>query len=134
VSPAKLVARKEASARDLDEAEVIVCLGPELPSEDIARGRALAEQAGAAVGGTRAVCERGDLPGNRQVGLLGRQVAPRLLVAVGVPGDTEELTGFVKAGVIAAVNHGEARMLEAGDVGAIVHWEAAIPALAGALE
>jgi electron transfer flavoprotein alpha subunit len=79
------------------------------------------------------VCERGDLPSNRQLGLLGRPVAPRLLVAVGVPGDTEELTGFVKARVIAGVNHGEAPMLAAADVGAIIHWEAAIPALAGAL-
>jgi electron transfer flavoprotein alpha subunit len=130
---AQLVDRKQAPARELDEAEVIVCLGSELPSEDIPRARALAEGAGAAVGATRAVCERGDLPSNRQLGLLGRPVAPRLLVAVGVPGDTEELTGFVKARVIAGVNHGEAPMLAAADVGAIIHWEAAIPALAGAL-
>ena len=130
---ARLVDRKDAPARELDEAEVIVCLGSELPSEDIPRARALAEAAGAAVGATRAVCERGDLPSNRQLGLLGRPVAPRLLVAVGVPGDTEELTGFVKARVIAGVNHGEAPMLAAADVGAIIHWEAAIPALAGAL-
>jgi electron transfer flavoprotein alpha subunit len=50
-----------------------------------------------------------------------------------VPGEFEELLGFVKSNVIAAVNHGEAPMLGAADVGAIIHWEAAIPALAGAL-
>jgi electron transfer flavoprotein alpha subunit len=130
---ATLVSRKETPARDLDEATVVVCLGSELASEDIPRARELAEQAGAAVGATRAVCERGDLPSNRQIGLFGRPVAPRLLVAVGVPGDTEELTGFVKAGVIAGINHGEAPMLNAADVAAIIHWEAAIPALAAAL-
>jgi electron transfer flavoprotein alpha/beta subunit len=130
---ARLVERKEAPAWDLDEADVVVCLGSELPSEDIPRARSLAESAGAAVGGTRTVCERGDLPRNRQLGLFGRPVAPRLLVAIGVPGDFEELTGFVKAAVIAAVNHGEAPMLAAADVGAVIHWEAAIPALAGAL-
>jgi len=128
---ARLVDRKDAPAWDLDEADIVVCLGSELPSGEIARARELAESAGAAVGGTRAVCERGDLPHNRQLGLLGRSVAPRLLVAVGVSGDFEELTGFVKAGVIAAVNHGEAPMLSAADVGAIIHWEAAVPALAG---
>lgn len=132
-SPAKLVERRDASARDLDEADVVVCLGSELSSGDIAKARALAEQTGAAVGATRAVCERGDLASNRQIGLFGRPVAPRLLVAVGVPGDTEELTGFVKASVIAGINHGEAPMLAAADIGAIIHWEAAIPALAGAL-
>src|SRR5439155_12171336 len=40
---AQLVDRKEAPARELDEAEVIVCLGSELPSADIPRARALAE-------------------------------------------------------------------------------------------
>ena len=124
---------KSAPARELDEAEVIVCLGSELPSEDIPRARQLAEQAGAAVGATRTVCARGDLPMNRAIGLFGRQVAPLLLVAVGVPGDVEEQTGFVKAGVVAAVNHAEAQMLGASDVGAIIHWEAAIPAFAGSL-
>jgi electron transfer flavoprotein alpha subunit len=130
---ARLIERKDVPARDLDEADVVVCLGSELPSEDIPRARELAESAGAAVGATRTVCERGDLPRNRQLGLFGRPVAPRLLVTVGVPGDTEELTGFVKARVLAAVNHGEAPMLAAADVGAIIHWEAAIPALAGGL-
>jgi electron transfer flavoprotein alpha subunit len=131
---ARLVDRKDASARDLDGAEVVVCLGSELPPEDIPRARELAESAGAAVGATRTVCERGDLPRNRQLGLLGRPVAPRLLVTIGVPGDTEELTGFVKAGVLAAVNHGEAPMLSAADIGAIIHWESAIPAFADALQ
>jgi electron transfer flavoprotein alpha subunit len=130
---AHVVERKAAPARDLDEADVVVCLGSELPSEDIPRARELAETAGAAVGATQAVCERGDLPRNRAIGLFGRPVAPRLLVAVGVPGATEELTGFVKANVIAAVNHGEAPMLSAADVGVIIHWENAIPAFAGAL-
>jgi len=131
---ARRAERKEAPARDLDEADVIVCLGSELAAEDIPRARELAEHAGAAVGATRTVCERGDLPRNRAIGLFGRQVAPRLLVAVGVPGDVEEQTGFVKAGVVAAVNHGEAPMLGSADIGAIIHWETAIPALAGALQ
>jgi electron transfer flavoprotein alpha subunit len=129
----RLVERREASARDLDESDVVVCLGSELPSEDIARAGELAESVGAAVGATREVCARGDLPHNRQIGGFGRPVAPRLLVAVRVPGDFEEQAGFVKAGVIAAVNHGEAPMLGGADVGAIIHWENAIPALAAAL-
>ncbi len=131
---AQLVERKDAPARDLDEADVVVCLGSELQPEDIPRARELAERAGAAVGATRTVCERGDLPRNRQLGLLGRPIAPRLNVTIGVPGDTEELTGFVKAGVLAAVNHGEAAMLSAADVGTVIHWESAIPAFAGALQ
>jgi electron transfer flavoprotein alpha subunit len=128
------VARTQDSARDLDERGVVVCLGSELATGDVARARTLAEQHGAAVGGTLAVCERGDLPRNRQIGLYGRAVAPRLLVTVGVPGFFEELTGFVKAHAIIAVNHAAgAPMLTAADAGAVVHWENAIPALAAAL-
>jgi electron transfer flavoprotein alpha subunit len=61
---------------------------------------------GVAVGGTREVCATGMLPRNRQVGLYGRPVAPRVLVAVGVPGDFEQLTGIVKSAVVVAVNSG----------------------------
>jgi electron transfer flavoprotein alpha subunit len=87
---------------------------------------------GAAVSATRAVCERGDLPSNRQIGLYGRPVAPSLLVAVGVSGDFEELTGFVKASVVAGINRDRgATMLGAADVGITGDWRDLIPALLG---
>jgi len=125
-----LLERKPSPARDLDAADVVVCLGPELSPEDVAEARAVAERNGAAVGATREVCERGDLPGNRQIGLYGRPVAPRLLVTVGVPGDFEHTTGFVKAAVIAAVNaDGSAPMLRAADVGLVGDWRELLPAL-----
>ena len=130
----RCIERRPVPARDLDASDVVVCLGSELGSMDIRHARELAERRGAAIGGTRAVCERGDLPRNRQIGLFGRPVAPRLLVTIGVPGDFEELIGFVKARVVAAVNHAPgAPMLAAADVGAVIHWETAIPALAGSL-
>jgi electron transfer flavoprotein alpha subunit len=44
-------------------------------------------------------------------------VAPRLLVAVGVPGEDEETAGFVKAGVVVAVGAADgARVEQAADV------------------
>jgi electron transfer flavoprotein alpha/beta subunit len=110
---AHIVDRKEAPAWDLDEADVVVCAGPDLdalPSVPV----------GVALGGTREVCEQGQLPRNRQLGLYGRPVAPRLLVTVEVPGDFEHLTGFVKANVIVAIDRdGDAGMLRAADVGLI---------------
>ena len=96
----QLVERRALPAWDLDEAAVVVCIGsgvhevPDLP-------------AGIALGGTREACEGGILPRNRQLGLFGRAVAPRLLIAIGVPGDFEELAAFVKADVIASVGCGE---------------------------
>ena len=102
-----LVERRPAPAFDLDEHDVVVLLGPNAPI-------GLAPQ-GVAVGGTREVCARGDLPGNRQIGLYGRPVAPRILIAVGVPGDFEQLTGIVKSVVIVSVG-GSAGMEDAADV------------------
>jgi len=61
------------------------------------------------------VIVRGDEPPHLRVGLLGRTVAPRLLVAVGLEGTVEELSGFVKAAVVVSVRGGKA-MNERADV------------------
>ena len=94
-----LVEQQPAPAFDLDEEDVVVLLGPAAPA-------GWAPEA-VALGGTREVCARGDLPGNRQIGLYGRPVAPRVLIAVGVPGDFEQLAGIVKAAVIVSVDGGD---------------------------
>ena len=119
----RATSREHAPARDLDEADVIVCVGgeldelPQLPDD-------------VALGGTREACNRGLIPRSRQIGLLGRQVAPRLLVALGVRGDFEELTGFVKANVVATVaSDRNSPMTSAADVAVIGDRREALPAL-----
>ncbi len=112
-----LVEHRPAAAFDLDEQDVVVLLGPDAPTGWTAEG--------VAVGGTREVCARGDLPGNRQIGLYGRPVAPRVLIALGVPGDFEQLTGIVKSAVIVSVDGGEgmeqgADVVFHGDAGELV--------------
>ena len=94
----RLLEHRPEPAHDLDEADVVVLLGPDAPD--------LQAREGVAVGGTREACAKGVLPRNRQIGLYGRPVAPRILVAVGVPGDFEQLTGIVKSAVVVAVNSG----------------------------
>jgi electron transfer flavoprotein alpha/beta subunit len=112
-----LVEHRPEPAFDLDEEDVVVLLGPDAP--------AVWAPEGVAVGGTREVCARGDLVGNRQIGLYGRPVAPRVLIAVGVPGDFEQLTGIVKSAVIVSVGGGEgmeqtADVVFRGDPGEVV--------------
>jgi electron transfer flavoprotein alpha subunit len=76
------------------------------------------------------VCAAGWLPGNRHIGLFGRQVAPLVLIAVGVPGDFEHLTGFVKARVTVALDADpEAPMLDAADVSLAGEWRETLPSL-----
>ena len=98
---------EQAAERDsyrIDDADIVSLLGPGIGGPEsvpaIERG---ANAVGAVVAGTREVCGAGWLPLTRQVGVLGRPVAPRMLVAVGVHGEDEETAGFVKAGVVVAV-------------------------------
>jgi electron transfer flavoprotein alpha subunit len=109
----------DAAGAELDEADTVVLLGEGAPDLDHA-----------VVGVTQSVVERGDAPRRRQVGLLGRQIAPRLLVAVGVPGTPEEISGFVKARVVVSIGGGDAMNVRA-DV--VLEGEAArlVPSLVG---
>jgi electron transfer flavoprotein alpha subunit len=118
----RLVEQRPEPAHDLDEADVVVLLGPDAAGVQASEG--------VAFGGTREVCAAGGLPRNRQIGLYGRPVAPRILVAVGVPGDFEQLTGIVKAAVVIAVNSG-AEMESHADL--VFHGDAneVVAALAG---
>ncbi|MGH3007625.1 MAG: electron transfer flavoprotein subunit alpha/FixB family protein, partial [Gaiellaceae bacterium] len=104
--------------------------GPEaLPEiEDYAR------RLGAAVGASRDLADAGWLPKNRQIGLTGRAVAPRLYLAVGVRGAFEHLAGSVKAGVIVALNSNErAPIFKGADVGLVGDWRETLPPLVDAL-
>jgi electron transfer flavoprotein alpha subunit len=84
----------------LDEADIVVLLGPDGgPSDEVAQ---TARETGAAFGATRDLCLSGGVPWSYHVGLYGRPVAPRVLIALGVPDDFEHVTGFVKADVVVA--------------------------------
>jgi electron transfer flavoprotein alpha/beta subunit len=87
------------SSYDLDENDVVVGVGPNVERDfpDTIRGM------GVAVAGTREACEAGIVPRTCQVGLLGRPVAPRLYVGIGVGDDLEHWGGVVKARVIVAI-------------------------------
>jgi electron transfer flavoprotein alpha subunit len=89
----------DRSSHDLDENDVVVGVGPEADPSLIEA----VEQAGAAIAGTREACEAGVIPRTRQVGLLGRPIAPRLYLGIGVGDDLEHWAGTVKAQVIATI-------------------------------
>src|SRR5206468_1568187 len=65
-------------AFELDEASVVLAIGDLSDNGAIEKIRPLAAALGAAIGGDRKACEAGLLPRSRQLGLLGRAVAPRL--------------------------------------------------------
>jgi electron transfer flavoprotein alpha subunit len=133
-SRVRLVKRRlHAPARDLEEAETVICVGASV-GDGLAEVEAQARRLGAAVGGDREACEAGLLPRNRQIGLYGRALAPALYVAVGVNADFEHLAGPMKAGVIAALDaEADAPMVREADVALLGDWRETLPALVDAL-
>jgi len=78
----------ELTGLDLDAADVVVFLGPGADLD---------------ANGTPSGGSHPDLPAHRRIGLHGRPVAPRVLIAVGAEGTPAELAGFVKAAVVVSV-------------------------------
>jgi electron transfer flavoprotein alpha subunit len=123
----RLVERtSDRSSHDLDEKDVVVGVGPEADPELI---EAIAAS-GAALAGTREACETGLVPRTRQVGLLGRPIAPRLYLGIGVGDDLEHWSGTVKARVIAVIGE----PVDAADVTLAADPREALPVLLDAAQ
>ena len=132
----RLVERRDDSAAyELEEADVVIGVGAGVGGPSAVQEiDTLAAKIGAAVGGDREACAAGWLPRNREIGLYGRALAPRLYIAVGVNGDFEHLVGPMKAGVVAAIDADQrAPMLAAADIALVGDWREVLPPLVDAL-
>ena len=94
------------AAAGLTAARLILAVGNGIGDADnIALVRRLAALLpGAALAGSRPVCDRGWLPYSRQVGLTGTTVSPVLYLACGISGAPQHLAGMSGAGVVVAIN------------------------------
>jgi electron transfer flavoprotein alpha subunit len=111
----------------LDEADIVVCAGEAVGRDGIEELERAAAMLGAAVGGDTSACAAGVIPWNRHIGLLGRQVAPRLYVAVDTAGDYEHMTGSVKADVILVFKPSSEPVRGTADVAVAGDWRETLP-------
>jgi electron transfer flavoprotein alpha subunit len=111
----------------LDEADVIVCAGEGVGVDGAGELQRAAAVLGAAVGGDRAACAAGIIPWNRQIGLLGRQVAPRLYIAVETSGDFEHSAASVKTDVILVLKSSDTPVQGTADVAVAGDWRETLP-------
>jgi electron transfer flavoprotein alpha/beta subunit len=128
----RLLSRVDERAFELDEADVVVAAGLGV-GDGVDELRGLASELGGALGGDRGACEAGLVPVSRQLGLLGRAVAPRLYVAVETEGDFEHAAASVKAAVIVVFKSSEAPVTGTADVALAGNWRETFPRLAAAL-
>ena len=98
--------RKEGGNVDLSSAQIIVSVGRGIGSkENIKYAEELANALGGTLGGSRPVtAELGWLSEDRQIGLSGQKVKPKLYIALGISGQPQHLAGIKDAKVIVAVN------------------------------
>ncbi len=132
----RLIERDESERGfELDEADAVLAAGASLGTSGIEVLREHAAELGAALGGDLGACEAGLVSRGRQLGLLGRAVAPRLYVAVETEPGYEHAAASVKAGVLVTVRSEPDD--DASDVALLGDWRETLPpfvaSLSGAL-
>ena len=88
----------------------------------------LADMLGAGICGTRAVVDAGVLDYQRQVGLSGKSVKPKLYFALGISGAIQHLTGVQSSETIVAINNDPAApIFSVANIGIIAEVEYILP-------
>jgi len=96
---------KKESKKDIVDSERIVVAGKGVKSKhDMHLIKAFAESIGAEIAGTRPIIENGWVEANRQIGLSGRTVKPKLIITCGVSGAVQFIAGMKAADCVVAVN------------------------------
>lgn len=104
----RIVERREKAgeAVNLEEAEVLVCIGRGLEKkEDLKIIEDLASALGAEIGCTKTLCSDYQwLSEDRLVGLSGKKTSPRLVISIGISGQIQYTVGILGARITVAIN------------------------------
>lgn len=97
---------KERGVVNLEEAEILVCIGRGLASrDDLPMIQTLADVLGAMVGCSRPIShEYHWLTEDQMIGLSGVEVSPRLYLAIGISGQIQHTVSIMDAKLIIAIN------------------------------
>ncbi|MCD6361663.1 MAG: electron transfer flavoprotein subunit alpha/FixB family protein [Armatimonadetes bacterium] len=114
----------------LEEAEKIMAVGKGVDHDNLQFVEELADLLGASIGGTRPVVDDGLISFDRQIGITGKSVTPKLLIACGISGAREFVSGMEKTMLTIAINNdANARIFNTANMGILGDINELIPAL-----
>jgi len=97
--------KRRAESVDISKAEKIVSVGRGIKDKaNIKIVEELADALGASLGCSRPIVDLGWLPVERQVGLSGKTVRPKVYLACGISGESQHIAGMKDAALIIAIN------------------------------
>jgi len=116
---------------DIGEAEFLVSIGRGIEEEEnLDLIRDLCDATGATLSSSRPIVDNGWLPKNRQVGQSGKQVTPKVYLAIGISGAVQHVAGMKGAETIIAVNTDpNAPIFDIADYGIVGDLFDVVPAL-----
>ena len=116
---------------DISDAEVIVACGRGFKHEaDLALAQELADLIGAQVACSRPLAESGWMDPRKQIGLSGRTVKPKLIIALGISGTVQFAAGMKASDFIVAINSDpNAAIFEVAHVGVVGDLYEVVPKL-----
>jgi len=95
----------EVGEVDISQADIIVSVGRGIEdASNIELAEELANLLGGVVAGSRPVIDNGWLPKDRQVGISGKVVKPKLYLALGISGAFQHVMGMKDSELIIAIN------------------------------
>jgi len=122
---------QEVTGVDITQADIVVSIGRGIKDRgNIGLAEQLAEEMGGVVACSRPIVDYGWLPAERQVGLSGKTVNPKLYLALGISGAFHHLVGLKSSKMVVAINRDErAPIFTVADYGIVDDIFKVVPAL-----